>query len=122
MPGLGDLVQKAFYLGVGMASYAGEKAGKTFGELRSQAQKIADEMVERGEMTAEDARRMVDEMVNRAQKSGATVIDVDAQDTSREPRPIEISDEDDQAASTAEVDTLRREVASLQEELRNLKN
>ena len=25
MPGIGDLVQKAFYLGVGMASYAGER-------------------------------------------------------------------------------------------------
>jgi hypothetical protein len=37
MPGFGDLVQKAFYLGVGIASYAGEKAGTTFTELRSQA-------------------------------------------------------------------------------------
>lgn len=121
MPGLGDLVQKAFYLGVGMASYAGEKAGKTFGELRSQAQKIADEMVERGEMTTEEARRMVDEMVNRAQKSGATVIDVEAQDASREPRPIEISDEDEPAPSASEVDSLRQQVAALQDELRNLK-
>lgn len=121
MSGLGDLVQKAFYLGVGMASYAGEKAGKTFGDLRSQAQKIADEMVERGEMTTEEARRMVDEMVNRAQKSGATVIDVEAQDTSREPRPIEISDEDEHPPAASEVDTLRQEVAALQKELRNLK-
>lgn len=61
MAGFGDLVQKAFYLGVGIASYAGEKAGMTLTELRSQAQKIADEMVARGEMTTEEAKRLVDE-------------------------------------------------------------
>ena len=27
MPDFGDVVKKAFYLGVGLASYAGEKAG-----------------------------------------------------------------------------------------------
>ena len=48
MPGFGDFVQKAFYLGVGLASYAGEKAGGKWGELRSQVQKLADEMVAKG--------------------------------------------------------------------------
>ncbi|MGF1513065.1 MAG: phasin family protein [Elainellaceae cyanobacterium] len=118
MPGLGDLVQRAFYLGVGMASYAGEKAGKRLADLRVQAQKIADEMVERGEITAEEARRLVDEMVQRAQVSegkpseGMTV-DVDAQDA--EPRPIEITDDDD------DVGDLRQQVDKLQDELRRLK-
>ena len=119
MPGIGDLVQKAFYLGVGMASYAGEKAGRTLGELRSQAQKIADEMVARGEMTTEEARRMVDEMVNRAQKSGSIVIDVDAEDTSREPRPIEITNEEGDSTAPSEANDLRQQVAALQDELRS---
>lgn len=48
MPGFGDLVQKAVYLGVGLASYAGEKASKTLAELRTDAQKLADELVKRG--------------------------------------------------------------------------
>ena len=121
MPGIGDLVQKAFYLGVGMASYAGERAGKTIGELRSQAQKIADEMVARGEMTTDEARRMVDEMVNRAQKNGSAIIDVNAEDASREPRPIEITDEESDSTTASEATDLRQQVAALQDELRNLK-
>ncbi|MGB3613582.1 MAG: hypothetical protein WBA10_07280 [Elainellaceae cyanobacterium] len=124
MPGLGDLVQRAFYLGVGMASYAGEKAGKTLAELRVQAQKIADEMVERGEITADDARRLVDDMVRRAQMadgqnpdSASVTVDVDAKDAkdSQQPRPIEITDDDD------DVGDLRQQVDKLQDELRRLK-
>ena len=48
MAGFGNLVQKAFYLGVGIASYAGEKAGSAWGDLRAQAQKLVDELVEKG--------------------------------------------------------------------------
>ena len=59
MSGFSDLFQKAVYLGVGLASYAGEKAGTKLTELRAQAQKLADELVARGEMTTEEARRMV---------------------------------------------------------------
>ncbi|MEO1520646.1 MAG: hypothetical protein AAFU78_07690 [Cyanobacteria bacterium J06633_2] len=120
MPGIGDLVQKAFYLGVGMASYAGERAGKTLGELRSQAQKIADEMVARGEMTTEEARKMVEDMVTRAQNTEGAVIDVQAKAPSREPRPIEIDDVDG-AADSSEASSLRQQVESLQDELRRLK-
>jgi polyhydroxyalkanoate synthesis regulator phasin len=119
MPGFGDLVQKAFYLGVGAASYAAEKAGTTLSELRTQAQKIADEMVARGEMTAEDAKRMVDEMVSRAQQDSAPNPE-EARPT--EPRRIEILVEDDPSpASTQPVDDLRQQVAKLQEELRQLR-
>ena len=63
MSGFSDLFQKAVYLGVGLASYAGEKAGTKLTELRAQAQKLADELVARGEMTTEEARRMVDDLV-----------------------------------------------------------
>lgn len=122
MPGLGDLVQRAFYLGVGVASYAGEKASKTLSELRVQAQKIADEMVERGEITADDARRLVDEMVRRAQMvdgqpdSAKVTVDVDAE--AAQPRPIEITEDD---AGDEGVSDLRQQVDQLQDELRRLK-
>lgn len=127
MAGFGDLVQKAFYLGVGLASYAGEKAGTTLGELRSQAQKIADEMVARGEMSAEEAKRMVDEMVNRAQQ---TPVDNTTPTKPAEPRRIEILDDDDVPANRAaaappddgqDVERLRQQVIQMQEELRRLK-
>ncbi|HEY9631421.1 MAG TPA: phasin family protein [Coleofasciculaceae cyanobacterium] len=122
MANFGDLVQKAFYLGVGVASYAAEKAGTTLGELRSQAQKIADEMVARGEMTAEEAKHMVDEMVNRAQNEAAA-----GGNPSPEPRRIEILDDESfdnkavDSPQTPQVDSLRDQVAKLQEELRRLK-
>lgn len=117
MPGFGDLVQKAFYLGVGAASYAAEKAGTTLTELKDQSQKLADEMVARGEMTAEDAKRMVDEMVSRAQPTSTP-----EEARSTEPRRIEILVEDDPSpTSTQPVDDLRQQVVKLQEELRQLR-
>lgn len=122
--GLGDIVQKAVYLGVGIASYAGEKAGVKLSELRAQVQKLADEMVERGEMSTEEARRFVDEMVNKAQQSPSSVAP-NPPEPSREPRPIEILDDEvaaePQAAET-DVEEMRRRVTELQEELRRLKN
>lgn len=118
MAGFGDLVQKAFYLGVGMASYAGEKAGTKLSELRVQAQKLADEMVARGEINAEEARRMVDEMLKRAQEPPQE----NPTEPQREPRRIEILDADDVTDEEAQkVDELRRQVESLQQELRQLK-
>ncbi|MGI0491354.1 phasin family protein [Alkalinema pantanalense CENA528] len=126
--GLGDLVQKAVYLGIGVASYAGEKAGEKLGELRGQFQTLADEMVERGEMTTEEAKRFVDDMIQKAQvQSGST-----ASSPTTEPRKIEILDEEETPsspeASTAattsppidQVAEMRRQVSELQEELRRL--
>ena len=119
--GLGDLVQKAVYLGIGVASYAGEKAGEKLGELRVQVQKLADEMVDRGEMTAEEGRRFVDEMVSRAQQN-STVEATTRNHT--EPRKIEILDDEEPTTTSAppnSVDEMRRQVMDLQEELRRLK-
>lgn len=120
MAGFGDLVQKAFYLGVGLASYAGEKAGGKLGELRVQAQKLADELVAKGEMNTEEARRFVEDMVNRAQQPG-TAPAPDSTPNS-EPRRIEILSDDEETtqAETQDVDNLRRQVMDLQEELRRL--
>ncbi|MEM8810443.1 MAG: hypothetical protein AAGF01_30905, partial [Cyanobacteria bacterium P01_G01_bin.38] len=69
MADFGNLVQKAFYLGVGLASYASEKAGDTLSDLRGQAQKLVDELVERGELTADEAQKMMNDMMNRAESA-----------------------------------------------------
>jgi polyhydroxyalkanoate synthesis regulator phasin len=120
MAGFGDIVQKAFYLGVGVASYAAEKAGSTLGELRSQAQKLADEMVARGEITAEDAKKMVDEMVSRAQQAPGQSPDASASQPAQ-PRRIEILEDDEAAPAAPAADDLRDQIARLQEELQRLK-
>jgi polyhydroxyalkanoate synthesis regulator phasin len=120
MAGLGDLVQKALYLGVGIASYATEKASGTLQELKVQSQKLADELVERGEMTAEEARKYVDDLIQQAQQPPVTGEADNSQRT--EPRRIEIVDEEEIPDPDREkVDRLRQQVETLQAELRNLK-
>jgi polyhydroxyalkanoate synthesis regulator phasin len=124
MPGFGDIVQKAFYLGVGLASYAGEKAGGKISELRSQVQKLADEMVARGEMNTDEARRFVEDMMKQAQQQPTS--DPTPQKTPpSEPRRIEILEEDEEptqkeAPATENVDKLRQQVLEMQEELKRL--
>jgi polyhydroxyalkanoate synthesis regulator phasin len=118
MPGFGDLVKRAFYLGVGVASYAGEKAGHTIKDLQEQTQLVVNELVARGEMTAEEAQRLVNDMVNRAQET------VSAGDSSlAEPRRIEILDDEPSPTQPAQdpADILRQEVVALQAELEALK-
>ena len=119
MAGFGDLVQKAFYLGVGAASYAAEKAGSTLSELRSQAQKLADELVARGEITAEEAKKMVDDMVIKAQQTPPS----SPGEPPAEPRQIEILDDEPSSANAEAqaVDNLRDQISKLQEELQRLK-
>ncbi|MEG3834367.1 MULTISPECIES: phasin-related domain-containing protein [unclassified Microcoleus] len=124
MPGFGDILQKAVYLGVGLASYAGEKAGSKLTELRTEAQKLADELVKRGEMSTEEARRFVDDMVQQAQQQPPVASA--GNEKPAEPRRIEIvSEEEDVSAKDAKetggVDKLREQVQNLQEELRRLK-
>lgn len=121
MAGLGDIVKKAFYLGVGVVAAAGERAGVTLGELREQAQKLADEMVSKGEITTDEARRLVDEMVNRAQQQQP--IESSTNTKTSEPRRIEIiADDDEQAGKQPQdVDALRKQVMQLKDELNRLK-
>jgi polyhydroxyalkanoate synthesis regulator phasin len=124
--GLGDLVQKAVYLGVGLASLAGEKAGETLGELRVQVQKMADEMVERGEMSTDEARKFVDDMLKKAQQPQNAS---SSSSQPSEPRRIEIVEDGDDAppqppqsgTSGSDVEDMRRRVMELQEELKRLK-
>jgi polyhydroxyalkanoate synthesis regulator phasin len=119
--GFGNLVQKAFYLGVGLAASASERAGVTLGELRSQAQKLADEMVSKGEMTADEARRFVDDMMKQAQQPPVEQAS-DASKNKNEPRRIEILSDEDETTDTEDqnVEVLRQQVQAMQEELRRL--
>ncbi|MBD2213164.1 phasin family protein [Nostoc linckia FACHB-104] len=126
MPGFGDIVQKAFYLGVGLASYAGEKAGGKLAEVRSQVQKLADEMVARGEMNTDEARRFVEEMMKQAQQPPTSGADSEKTPPA-EPRRIEILEDDEEptvkntaTSATNDVDALRDQVLELQEELKRL--
>ncbi len=144
--GLSDLVQKAVYLGIGVAAYAGEKAGNKLTELPAQLQKLADEFVDRGEMTAEEAKRFVDDMLQKAQQqpsasdSARTSANPAANPAPAEPRRIPI-DDDTPSATQADpgqsasapspvpdpkpaIDPLtdmRQQVAELQAELRRLR-
>lgn len=129
-----DLVRKALYLGVGIASYAAEKAQVNLKDLQNNAQKLVDTLVERGEMSAEEARRYVDQLIQEAQQ-GTVIADPDNQ--TKEPRRIEIIvDEDEQtpspqaeggkvaptgAKTTNEVEQLQRQVEALQAELKRLR-
>lgn len=127
MPGFGDMVQKAFYLGVGIATYAGEKAGGKLTELRSQVQKLADEMVAKGEMSTEEARRFVEDMMKQAQQQPISQETVEKTATSQ-PRRIEILEEDEEITvketikepKKDNVDQLRDQVRELQEQLKRL--
>lgn len=120
MAGFGDLVKKAFYLGVGVASYAGEKAGVTLKDLRQQTQTIVDELVARGEMTAEEAQRLINDMVNQAQA------ETPSGDRGKTPQPrrIEILDDEEGAITPPEQQTtesLKQQVEALRQELNSLK-
>jgi polyhydroxyalkanoate synthesis regulator phasin len=54
-----EIAKRALYFGVGLASYAGEKAGIKLFELQGQAQQMADEFIKRGETTTEEARQWI---------------------------------------------------------------
>jgi polyhydroxyalkanoate synthesis regulator phasin len=120
MAGLGDFVQKAFYLGVGLAASTGEKASEKLSDVRQQAQKLADEMVAKGEITTEEARKLVDNMLHSA-KQAQVSSDKDAPEAKpKEPRRIEIDDTPTDAKNSDPAD-MRRQVEDLQAELERLK-
>jgi polyhydroxyalkanoate synthesis regulator phasin len=118
----GGIVQKAFYLGLGLATVAGEKAGETIGEIRTQAAKLADDLVERGEMTTEEARKFVDDLVRNAQKPIGESPNSPNPSGKDAPRTIAIDDEedDDSNQSVGDVDSLKNKVQDLQDELKRL--
>lgn len=124
MADFSKLVQKAFYLGVGLAAYATEKAGDGFIDLRLQAQKLVDELVERGELTSEDAQKMVNDMVQRAQQAaaqGSSQAPSSQSSDASAPRRIEIVEVEDTDPEEQAAQALRAEIATLQQELERLK-
>ena len=75
-------------------------------------------MISRGEMTTEEARKYVDELVKQAQQQ---TVAANESNIPHEPRRIEIiEDEQDTKAADPKVDELRQQVERLQEELRKL--
>ncbi|MFB6277281.1 MAG: phasin family protein [Halothece sp.] len=125
--GFGDILQKAFYFGVGLADYAQEQATEKFKELRTQSQKLADELVKRGEMNSEEARQFVEELLSEAQR-GQSESSSEASGKG-EPRRIEIIEEDEpeskseqssKEGGSEDIDTLREQVEALREELKRL--
>lgn len=130
MAGLGDIVQKAFYLGVGLATAAGEQAGEKFSSIGSQAQKLADEMVAKGEITTEEARKLVDDMIKSAQQQNlnqaASNTTSERAQKNTEPRRIEIVTDTEAPSSPSQspenISDMRKQVEALQEELKRMKN
>jgi polyhydroxyalkanoate synthesis regulator phasin len=128
MAGLGDIVQKAFYLGVGLATAAGEQAGEKFSSIGVQAQKLADEMVAKGEITTEEARKLVDDMVKSAQQQNlnqAQSNNTERAKKTSEPRRIEIVSDGEPSSpsqSPENISDMRKQVEALQEELKRMKN
>ena len=126
MAGFEDIVKKAFYMGVGFADYAQEKAGTALAEITTQAQHLADDMIARGEMNVEEARKFVDEMVQQAQQDIFEASNTEPEQ--KEPRIIEIVTEEESESSdnsnqedSPNVDELKAQVQSLKEELQQLR-
>ncbi len=126
MAGLGDIVQKAFYLGIGLATAAGEQAGEKFSSIGTQAQKLADEMVAKGEITTEEARKLVDDMIKSAQQQNlnqaASNNSTERAQKTTEPRRIEIVADTEAPQSPEDIGDMRKQVEALQEELKRMKN
>jgi polyhydroxyalkanoate synthesis regulator phasin len=124
MPDFGNMVQKALYLGVGLATYAGEKAGEAFAELPNKLQQLADEMVARGEMSTEEARRAVESLLQQSEQGNA---DQSGDRPANGPRRIDILDaeimsEPPDRLDEADIDHMRAQVEQLQAELRRLRD
>lgn len=119
--GLGDAFKKALYLGIGLADLAQEKATASLQQIRQTAQELAEELVRRGEMNAEEARKYVDNLVEEARRARA------AERTGNiEPRPIDIVAEEassgDRAETPEDVAALRHQIEALQAELQRLRS
>ncbi len=117
MNDLPDFVKKAFYLGVGVASYAGEQAGNKVAEIQERAQQLADEMIRRGEMNTEEANRWLNQFSDTP-----TQVSVEEVPYPDEPQTIELvtGEEDEQPSSESE--NIQAQVNELEEELRRLQD
>lgn len=118
MNDLPDFVKKAFYLGVGVASYAGEQAGQKVAEIQERAQQLADEMIKRGEMSTEEANRWLNQF-----SDAPTQVSVEEVPYPDQPQAIElITDDQEESPSSAESKSLHDQVSDLEDELRRLQD
>ncbi len=150
----GDFAQKAFYLGLEFASAAVSKASSVAGtfaerasehlsDLRQQAEKLTNDLVERGLMSAEEARTFMDTVVNKSTPPTSTSQQATAEPSAHNgPRKIQIDDHDETAESDVTLegvvvdeaqpranlvldratdDQLRRQIEELEAELQRLK-
>lgn len=115
MNDLSDFVKKAFYLGVGVASYAGEQAGQKVAELQERAQQLADEMIKRGEMSTEEANQWLNQFNANPQVS------VEDPPYPAQPQTIELVTEDEDTPTPSSPD-LSTQVSELEQELRRLQD
>ncbi len=123
--GLGDAFKKALYLGIGLADLAQEKATASLQQIRQTAQELAEELVRRGEMNAEEARRYVDNLVEEARRTRAAErsgSNPGSNPGNIEPRSIDIvAEEAHSPQAPEEVEALRRQVEALEAELKRLR-
>jgi polyhydroxyalkanoate synthesis regulator phasin len=68
MENLTDTFKKAFYLGVGLASYAGEQVG----DIQGKAQELADDLIRRGEDTTNEASKFLNVWMAQTPNSAAS--------------------------------------------------
>ncbi|MDX2272676.1 MAG: hypothetical protein NW237_12135 [Cyanobacteriota bacterium] len=127
---LTSFAQKALYLGMGIASLAADKAtslAAQLGGLRKQAQGLVDELVERGAMSAEEARAYMDNLLAQApaKPNQQTAND---KASANGPRKITIDDMGDgdpdpeaTALALTEAAHLRQKIDQLQAELNRIK-
>jgi polyhydroxyalkanoate synthesis regulator phasin len=80
MENLTDSLKKAFYLSVGLASYAGEQVG----DIQGKAQALADDLIRRGEDTAGEASKFLDTWLPQSSSQPSSANEAD------KPQKIEI--------------------------------
>ena len=92
MENLTDSLKKAFYLSVGLASYAGEQVG----DIQGKAQALADELIRRGEDTAGEASKLFDTWMPQTSGQAGSTNEADR------PQKIEILSIEDVDSDSAE--------------------
>jgi polyhydroxyalkanoate synthesis regulator phasin len=92
MENLTDSLKKAFYLSVGLASYAGEQVG----DIQGKAQALADELIRRGEDTAGEASQLFDTWMPQSSGQAGSTNEADR------PQKIEILSIEDVDSDSAD--------------------
>jgi polyhydroxyalkanoate synthesis regulator phasin len=92
MENLTDSLKKAFYLSVGLASYAGEQVG----DIQGKAQALADDLIRRGEDTAGEASKFFDTWMPQTPGQTGSCTE------SERPQKIEILSIEDVDSDTAD--------------------